>query len=135
MKKNGPLRIPVTRGLKDIYSMDMRAAYQAARSDQFNPVAFSRLAAAVSVVRTALEQKQTKLPLAIETLDTTIETLVAIRNRGDQTGVWEITESEFPLVLDGIDMVEQSIGTLDVALLERTAASLFQFMNTEQDGE
>ncbi len=135
MKRKGPLRIPVTRGLKDIYSMDMRAAYQAARSGQFNPVAFGRLAAAVSVVRTALEQKQTKLPLAIETLDATIETLVAIRNRGDQTGVWEITESEFPLVLDGIDMVEQSIGTLDVALLERTAASLFQFMNAEQDGK
>ena len=135
MKRRGPLRIPVTRGLKDIYSMDMRVAYQAARSGQFTLVAFSRLAAAISVVRSALEQNQTKLPLAIETLDATIETLVAIRNRGDKTGVWEITESEFPLVLDGIDMVEQSIGTLDVALLERTAASLFQLMHGEQGGK
>jgi len=29
-KKDAPLRIPVTHGLKDIYAMDMHAAYQAA---------------------------------------------------------------------------------------------------------
>ncbi len=135
MKKRSPLRIPVTQGLKDIYSMDMRLAYQAARAGQFSVVAFGRLAAAISVVRSALEQNQTKLPLAIETLDATIETLLTIRKRGDETNVWEITANELPSVLDGIDMTEQCIGTLDVALLERTATALLKHMHGGQDGK
>lgn len=104
--------------------MDMHLAYQAACSGQFNVVSFSRLAAAISVVRSALVQNQTRQPLAIDTLDTAIETLVAVRTRGDSTDIWEITESERPAILDGIDMAEQCIGTLDVALLERTATQL-----------
>lgn len=126
MKKKTPLRIPVTQGLKDIYAMDMHTAYQAACLGQFNVVAFSRLAAAISVVRTALEQKQTKIPLAIETLDAAIETLTAVRRRGDETDVWELTESERPSILEGIGMAEQCIGTLDVALLEQTADRIFR---------
>lgn len=126
MKKKTPLRVPVTQGLKDVYAMDMHAAYQAACLGQFSVEAFSRLAAAISVVRFALEQKQTKIPQAIETLDAAIETLMAVRKRGDETGVWELTESERPSVLDGIDMAEQCIGTLDVALLELTAARLLE---------
>lgn len=106
--------------------MDMHLAYQAACSGQFNVVAFGRLAAAISVIRSALVQNQTRLPLAIVTLDTAIEILLAVRIRGDSTDVWEITESERPAVLEGIDMAEQCIGTLDVALLERTAARLLQ---------
>ena len=81
-----------------------------------------------SVLSTALEQRHTKIPLAIETLDAAIETLVAVRRKGDQTGVWEIIESERPSILNGIDMAEQCIGTLDVALLEQTAANLHQFI-------
>ena len=134
MKKKNPLRVPVTQGLKDIYAMDMHTAYQAACLGQFNVVAFSRLAAAISVVRTALEQKQTKIPLAIETLDAAIETLVAVRKRGDETDVWELTEGERPSILDGIDMAEQCIGTLDVALLEQTAAKLLNEAWGEQAG-
>ncbi|OGT00716.1 MAG: hypothetical protein A3F73_02450 [Gallionellales bacterium RIFCSPLOWO2_12_FULL_59_22] len=126
MKKRKPLRVPVTHGLKDIYAMDMHAAYQAACMEQFTVEAFSRLAAAISVVRSALEQKQTKIPLAIETLDTAIETLAVVRKKGDETGVWELSESERPPVLDGIGMAEQCIGTLDVALLEMTAARLLE---------
>lgn len=126
MKKRSPLRVPVTGGLKDIYAMDMHAAYQAACANQFTVVAFGRLAAAVSVVRSALEQHQTKFPLAIETLDAAIGTLLAVRRKGDETGVWEITESERPSVLSGIDMAEQCIGTLDVALLAETAAKLLE---------
>jgi hypothetical protein len=126
MKKRNSLRVPVTSGLKDIYAMDMHAAYQAACAGQFNVVAFGRLAAAISVVRSALEEHQTKLPLAIETLDVTIETLLAVRSKGDETEVWEITESERPSVLSGIEMAEQCIGTLDVALLAQTAAKLLQ---------
>jgi len=126
MKKKSPLRIPVTQGLKDIYAMDMHTAYQAACLGQFNVVSFSRLAAAISVIRTALEQKQTKIPLAIETLDAAIETLVAVRKRGDETDVWKLTESERPSILGGIDMAEQCIGTLDVALLEQTAAKILR---------
>jgi hypothetical protein len=126
MKKRNALRVPVTRGLKDIYAMDMHAAYQAACAGQFNVVAFGRLAAAISVVRSALEEHQTQLPLAIETLDKAIETLLAVRKKGDETAVWEITESERPTVLDGINMAEQCIGTLDVALLAQTAAKLLQ---------
>jgi len=106
--------------------MDMHAAYQAACAGQFNVVAFGRLAAAISVVRSALEEHQTKLPLAIETLDTAIETLRAVRNKGDETEVWEITQNERPSVLCGIEMAEQCIGTLDVALLAQTAAKLLQ---------
>jgi len=93
---------------------------------QFNVVAFGRLAAALSVVRSALEQHQTRLPLAIETLDASIETLLAVRRKGDETDVWEITGNELPSVLAGIDMAEQCIGTLDVALLAQTAANLLQ---------
>ena len=106
--------------------MDMHAAYQAACAGQFNVIAFGRLAAAISVVRSALEEHQTKLPNAIETLDAAIETLLEVRRKGDRTDVWEITESERPSVLRGIDMAEQCIGTLDVALLAQTAATLLQ---------
>lgn len=126
MKKRNSLRVPVTHGLKDIYAMDMHSAYQAACLGQFNVVAFSRLAAAISVIRSALEQKRTKIPLAIETLDAAIEALVAVRKRGDETDAWEITESERPSVLGGINMAEQCIGTLDVALLAQTADKLIQ---------
>lgn len=126
MRKRNSLRVPVTRGLKDIYAMDMHAAYQAACAGQFNVVAFGRLAAALSVVRSALQEHQTKLPLAIETLDEAIETLLAVRKKGDETAIWEITESERPSILNGISMAEQCIGTLDVALLAQTAAKLLQ---------
>jgi hypothetical protein len=132
MKKRKPLRIPVTRGLKDIYAMDMHLAYQAACLGQFNVVSFGRLAAALSVVRSALEQNQTTNPDAIPTLDASIETLLEVRGRGDETDVWEITESERPAVLAGIDMAEECIGTLDVALLERTAATLLKQVSGEQ---
>jgi hypothetical protein len=125
-KKSSSLRIPVTHGLKDMYAMDMHAAYQAACSGKFNVTSFSRLAAAVSVVLSALEQNQTQIPSAISTLNIAVEVLLTVRERGDKTDIWEITESERPLVLSGIDMAEQCIGTLDVALLERTADMLLQ---------
>lgn len=114
--------------------MDMHTAYQAACLGQFTVVSFSRLAAAISVVRTALDQKQTKIPLAVETLDAAIATLVAVRKRGDETDVWELTESERPSILGGIDMAEQCIGTLDVALLERTSAQILRDVWGEQAG-
>lgn len=134
MKKKTPLRVPVTQGLKDIYAMDMHAAYQAACLGQFSVEAFGRLAAAISVVRSALEQKQTRIPLALETLDAAIETLMAVRKRGDETDMWEIAESERPAILEGIDMAEQCIGTLDVALLAQTAARLLRDVYGEQAG-
>lgn len=134
MKKKTPLRVPVTQGLKDIYAMDMHSAYQAACLGQFSVTSFGRLAAAISVVRTALDQKQTKIPLAIETLDAAIETLMAVRKRGDETEVWELTESERPAILEGIGMAEQCIGTLDVALLAMTAARLLEDVCGEQAG-
>lgn len=112
--------------------MDMRLAYQAACVGQFNVVSFGRLAAAISVVRSALDQRQTKIPLAIATLDAAIETLLAVRKKGDETDVWEITESERPSVLEGIDMAEQCIGTLDVALLAQTAEKLLQEIGGER---
>ena len=126
MKKRNSLRVPVTHGLKDIYAMDMHSAYQAACLGQFNVTAFSRLAAAISVIRSALEQKNTRIEDAIETLDAAIETLMVVRNRGDETDLWEINESERPTVLAGIDMAEQCIGTLDVALLAQTADKLLR---------
>lgn len=106
--------------------MDMRLAYQAACLERFNVMAFGRLAAAISVVRSALDQNQTKIPLAIDTLDAAIEILLAVRRKGDETNVWEITASELPVVLGGIDMAEQCIGILNVALLAQTADKLFQ---------
>ena len=126
MKRRSTLRVPVTRGLKDIYAMDMRAAYQAARAGQFNVTAFGRMAAAIMVVRSALEEHQTKIPDAIETLDNTIEILLAVRKKGDETNEWQIATDDLPAVLDGIDMAEECIGTLDVALLAQTAERLLQ---------
>ena len=133
MKKRNSLRVPVTRGLRDIYAMDMHMAYQAACVGQFNVDAFSRLAAAISVVRSALEQHQTRNSLAIVTLDTAIDTLQAVRKKGDETNVWEISESERPSILSGIDMAEACIGTLDVALLAHTAARLLRDVCGEQE--
>ncbi|OGS85641.1 MAG: hypothetical protein A2061_05325 [Gallionellales bacterium GWA2_59_43] len=124
MKKKKSLRVPVTKGLKDIYAMDMHTAYQAACMGRFSVESFGRMAAAISVVRSALEQKHTRIEGAIEVLDATIATLLAVRHRGDTTDVWEITESERPSVMAGIDMAEQCIGTLDVALLAQTADML-----------
>ena len=115
--------------------MDMRLAYQAACIGQFNVVAFGRLAAAISVVRSALDQNQTKIPLAIETLDESIGTLMTVRKRGDEADIWEITEDELPSVLSGIDMAEQCIGTLDVALLAQTAELLLQNIFGEQGSQ
>ena len=130
-KKRTPLRVPVTQGLKDIYAMDMHLPYQAACEGRFSVTAFGRLAAAISVVRSALMQKNTQIPNAIEILDTTIATLLAVRARGDATDVWEITEAERPTVLAGIEVAEECIGVLDVALLAQTAAMLFEEVRAE----
>jgi hypothetical protein len=131
-KKKGSLRIPVTHGLKDLYAMDMHLAYQAACLNQFNVLAFSRLAAAISVVLAALEQHQSTIPNAIATLNAAVETLLLVRTRGDATNIWEIKVEERPAVLSGIDMAEQCIGTLDVLLLEKTADMLLQQLYGEQ---
>jgi hypothetical protein len=124
-RKNPTLRVPVTQGLKDIYAMDMHLPYEAACGGYFSVTAFGRLAVALSVVRTALAQKNTQIPNAVETLDGAIITLTAVRKRGDATDVWEITEEERPSVLAGIEVAEECIGVLDVALLANTAARLF----------
>lgn len=131
-KSGSRLHIPVTHGLKDLYAMDMHLAYQAACAEQFNVVSFGRLAAAISVVRSALTQHKTKIPNALTTLDLAVTTLHTVRIRGDATGVWEIIENERPSVLSGIDMAEQCIGTLHVALLEKTAQMLLQQLYGEQ---
>jgi hypothetical protein len=130
MRKRSPIRVPVTQGLKDIYAMDMHLPYQAACNGKFTVVAFGRLAAAISVVRYALELGKTKTPEAIPLLEAAIAVLHQVRHRGDETGDWEITESERPAVLDGIQVAEQCIGTLSVALLEQAAALLWQQINT-----
>ena len=93
---------------------------------KFNVMAFSRLASALSVVRSALAQHQTQIQNAIPILDSAVETLQAVRDRGDTSGIWDITEDERPAVLNGIEMAENCIGTLDVALLERTARMLLE---------
>ncbi|OIR11014.1 hypothetical protein GALL_71850 [mine drainage metagenome] len=124
-KKNTPLRVPVTQGLKDIYAMDMYLPYQAACEGKFSVTAFGRLAVALCVVRSALAQKAIQIPDAIEILDAAITTLTEVRRRGDSTDVWEITEAERPVVLNGIEVAEECIGVLDVALLAHTAATLF----------
>jgi len=124
-KKRTPLRVPVTQGLKDIYAMDMHLPYQAACEGHFNVTAFGRLAVALCVVRSALAKKNTQIPNAIEIMDAAIITLTTVRKRGDATDVWEILEAERPSVLDGINVAEECIGVLDVALLAQTAATLF----------
>ncbi len=123
-KKHTPLRVPVTRGLKDIYAMDMHLPYQAACTGHFSVTAFGRLAAALSVVRTALVQKNTQIQDAVPTLDAALGVLLAVRARGDATGAWEITADERVPVLAGIEVAEACIGVLDVALLAQTAAML-----------
>ena len=125
-KKQPNLRVPVTQGLKDLYAMDMRLPYEAACAGIFNVTEFSRLAAAISVVRTALVQKNTRIPNAVELLDQAIATLSVVRQRGDTTEVWEITEAERPSILQGIEVAEECIGVLDAGLLAQTAALLFQ---------
>jgi len=134
-KKHTNLRVPVTKGLKDLYAMDMHLPYQAACEGRFSVTAFGRLAAAISVVRTALVQKNTQIPDAIETLDKAVETLSIVRARGDSTDVWEIKEDERPSVVAGIEVAEECIGVLDVALLEQTAAMLMNLMASGSDAE
>jgi len=131
MKKRSRIRVPVTQGLKDIYAMDMHLPYQSACAGKFTVVAFARMAAAISAVRYALELGQTKTQEAIPILDAAIAVLLQVRQRGDESGVWEITESERPAVLDGIQVAEQCIGTLSVSLLEQAAALLLQQINNE----
>jgi len=131
-KKSSSIRVPVTHGLKDLYAMDMHSAYQAASIGKFNVTAFSRLAAALSVVLSALTQHNTQIPNAVATLEVAVETLQAVRSKGDTTGIWEITKEELPSVLSGIEMAEHCIGTLDVALLEQTANMLLQQLYGDQ---
>ena len=130
-KKHTNLRVPVTNGLKDMYAMDMYLPYQATCEGRFSVTAFGRLAAAISVVRTALVQKNTRIPDAIEILDKAVGTLSVARARGDSTDVWEIAEEERPSVLAGIEVAEECIGILDVALLEETAALLMSLRDNE----
>ena len=125
-KKASSLRVPVTHGLKDMYAMDMHLAYKAASSGQFNVVAFSRLAAALSVILAALTQHGSKVTEAIPVLSCAVDTLQTVRTRGDTTDIWEINEDERPSVLSGIEMAEHCIGTLNVALLEQTATMLLK---------
>lgn len=132
MKKRGSRRIPVTHGLKDLYAMDMHLPYQAACAGQFTVVGFGRLAAALMVVRSALEQAHTQIPNAVEILDATLQSLQVIRQRGDSTEVWEITEEERPVILDGIEVAEQCIGTLSTTQLEQAADMLLQQVLNEQ---
>ena len=134
-KKHTNLRVPVTQGLKDLYAMDMHLPYQAACEGRFSVTAFGRLAAAISVVRTALVQKNTQIPDAIDILDKAVETLSIVRARGDNTDVWEIKEDERPSVVAGIEVAEECIGVLDVALLEQTAAMLMNLMATGADDQ
>jgi hypothetical protein len=134
-KKHTNLRVPVTQGLKDLYAMDMHLPYQAACEGRFSVTAFGRLAAAISVVRTALVQKNTQIPDAIDILDKAVETLSIVRARGDSTDVWEIKEDERPSVVAGIEVAEECIGVLDVALLEQTAAMLMNLMATGADDQ
>ncbi len=130
-KKHTNLRVPVTNGLKDMYAMDMHLPYQAACDGRFSVLAFGRLAAAISVVRTALVQKNTPMKDAIEILDAAIKTLSAVRARGDASDVWEITEEERPSVLAGVEVAEECIGILDVALLEKSADLLLSQLALE----
>ena len=132
MKKRNLLRVPVTQGLKDIYAMDMHTAYQAACIGRFNVTSFGRLAAAISVVRTALVKHETLIQNAVELLDAAIEVLQQVRKKGDETDVWEIPEAQRITVLDGINAAEQCIGTLDVALLAETAEQLLQDVAVEK---
>jgi hypothetical protein len=132
MKKRSLLRVPVTQGLKDIYAMDMHTAYQAACIGRFNVTSFGRLAAAISVVRTALVRHETTIQNAIELLDAAIEVLQQVRKKGDEENIWEIPESQRITVLDGINAAEQCIGTLDVALLAETAEQLLQDVAVEK---
>ena len=131
MRKRRKPRVPVTKGLKDIYAMDMHLPYQAACAGKFTVVGFGRMAAALMVVRSALELAQTRNPQAIEILDETLNMLQKIRQRGDTTEVWEITEEERPAILHGIEMAEQCIGTLTTTQLEQTADMLLQQVVTE----
>lgn len=126
MRKRRPRRVPVTKGLKDLYAMDMHLPYQAACAGKFSVTGFGRMAAALMIVRSALEQAHTKIPQAMETLDETLMMLQEIRRRGDSTEVWEITEAERPAILNGIQMAEQCIGTLTTAQLAQTADMLLQ---------
>ena len=111
--------------------MDMHLPYQAACAGKFTVVGFGRMAAALMVVRSALELAQTRNPQAIEILDETLNMLQKIRQRGDTTEVWEITEEERPAILHGIEMAEQCIGTLTTTQLEQTADMLLQQVVTE----
>lgn len=131
MRKRRTRRVPVTHGLKNIYAMDMHLPYQAACAGKFTVVGFGRMAAALMVVRSALEQGNTRIPQAVEILDTALQMLQTIRQRGDSSNVWEITEEERPAILDGIDMAEQCIGTLTTAQLEQTADMLLQQVLSE----
>ncbi|MFA5371442.1 MAG: hypothetical protein WC053_06835 [Sideroxydans sp.] len=130
-KKIKTLRVPVTKGLKDIYAMDMHLPYQAACDGRFSVTAFGRLAAAISVVRTALVQNDTRISDAVPALDEAIKTLSAVRARGDATNEWEITVDEQPVVLAGIEVAEACIGVLDVALLAQTAVRLQEQLSRE----
>jgi len=112
--------------------MDMHLAYQAASIGQFNVTAFSRLASALSVILSALTIKNTQIPNAITTLTSAVEILRIVRCRGDESDIWEITESERPCVLSGIEMAESCIGTLDVVLLEQTATMLLKKLYGDQ---
>lgn len=127
-KRKDVLRVPVTHGLKDIYAMDMYLPYEAAAAGRFSLTAFSRLAAAIAVVRTALENCNSPQSAYLAALDEAIAVLSAVRARGDATDRWAIEPDELPVVLAGIEAAEACIGLLDVALLAQTAERLSQQM-------
>lgn len=128
MKKIKSPRIPVTRGLKDIYGMDMHVAYQAACENRFSVTHFSRLAVAISNVRAAIAYKNIKDEESEKLIDDAIAVLMQVRQHGDETGEWLIPEESKDIVLNGINKADECLGTLDVSLLQETAARLLREM-------
>jgi len=89
MKKINKLRIPVTHGLKDMYAMDMRLAYQAAYLGHLMLWLLHVWQRLFSVIRLRSSITRPKIPHAIETLDEAIVTLQAVRKKGDEADIWK----------------------------------------------
>jgi hypothetical protein len=129
MKKLSTHRLPVSQSLNDLYELNMHLPYQAACSGKFTVVAFGHLAAALSVVRYALEFFHIKSADAIPALDSALETLHAVRMRGDKSDVWEITTDELPVIQRGIQTAEHCIAIFSTAPLQHASDMLLMHIN------
>lgn len=112
-KKN----VPITAGLLDTLSQEMRFAFMTAQIDNMTEATFFRLAATVNMISVAAELKG-GFESETRVIDGMVRVLQGMLERALKADDWKMTRAEQATVLAGINVCEAVIPRLNVGLLE-----------------